>query len=134
MSVPEIAVRAVLWLLAGYHLVIGVASVTSHRLTSRMVVRLYAGSLGDSEQLRYAVRMLGFYALAIGVLVTVAATDPGAHRPVVAVVAGLQAARAVSRVVSSRLLADAFAVTPARNLLAVSLLAAESAVLLLALV
>ena len=131
MSSTDVAVRAVLWLLAAYHVVIGVASVVSHGATSRIVARLYAGSLGDGEQLRYAVRMLGFYALAIGALVAVAATDPGAHRPIVAVVAALQAARAISRLLSWRLLADAFAVSRARNTLAASMLAAEAMVLLL---
>lgn len=133
MSPADVAVRGVLWLLAVYHLGIGIASVASHRMTSRIVARLYAGSLGDSEQLRYAVRMLGFYALAIGSLVAVAATEPDAYRPIVAVVAALQAARAVSRLVSWRLLASAFAVTPARNALAASMLVAESLLLLAAL-
>ena len=132
MSGTDVAVRAVLWLLAAYHVLIGVASIVCHRTTSRIFARLYAGSLGDGEQLRYAVRMLGFYALAIGALVAVAATDPGAHRPIVAVVAALQAARAISRLLSWRLLADAFAVSRARNTLAASMLAAESLVLLLA--
>ena len=131
MTGTDVAVRAVLWLLAAYHVVIGVASVVSHGTTSRIVARLYAGSLGEGGQLRYAVRMLGFYALAIGALVAVAATDPGAHRPIVAVVAALQAARAISRLLSWRLLADAFAVSRARNALAASMLAAESMVLLL---
>ena len=131
MSGTEVAVRAVLWLLAAYHIAIGVASVMSHGTTAHIVARLYAGSLGSGGQLRYAVRMLGFYALAIGALVAVAATDPGAHRPIVAVVAALQAARAVSRLVSWRLLTHAFAVSRARNALAASMLAAEALVLLL---
>lgn len=131
MSAEEIAVRAVLWLLAAYHIGIGIASVASHGMTSRIVARLYAGSLGDGAQLRYAVRMLGFYALAIGALAAVAATGPDAHRPIVAVIAALQGARAISRLVSWRLLASAFAVSRARNTLAASMLAAEALVLLL---
>ena len=131
MSSTEVAVRAVLWLLAAYHVGIGVASIASYGTTSRIVARLYAGSLGGGGQLRYAVRMLGFYALAIGALVAVAATDPAAHRPIVAVVAALQAARAISRLLSWRLLANAFAVSRARNTLAASMLAAEALVLLL---
>lgn len=128
----EHVVGAVLWILALYHLGMGVLSVVSYRATGRIVCGLYAGSLTESPQLRYAVRMLGLYALAIGTLVAVAATDPAAHRSTIAVVIGLQAGRALSRLVSRQLLAEAFAIPPARNVMAVSMLAAECVVLLAA--
>jgi len=125
---PALA-RAVLVLLAAYHLGIGVTSLFSHRLTGRAAAALYAVSLDDVPQLRYAVKMLGLYALALGALLAVAARDPAGHAPTVAVVAALQAARAATRLANHALLRDAFGVPRHRNLAAVALLLAESGIL-----
>lgn len=135
MTASEWLLRAVLALLAAYHLAIGAASVASFGATARLTRSLYGATLGDAAadpRLRYAVRMLGLYALALGTLLALAARDPLAHRPVIAAVAALQSARALCRVAYRRDLAAAFGVPPRRNAVNVALLVAEAAALALA--
>ena len=127
----ELALRAVLVALAAYHLAIGVISVASFRATARLTSAFYGLSVRDDPQLAYAVRMLGFYALAIGSLLALAAREPSSHRDVIGVVAGLQMLRALSRIVSGRELATAFRLPPRRNLINAALLVAEAAILVL---
>jgi|SRR5947208_3265413 len=121
--------RALLALLAGYHLAIGVVSVASLRVTARVVAALYGLSVAETPALRYAVRMLGLYALALGALLALAARAPGAHRDVIAVVAGLQLARAACRLLLRHELTAAFQLPMRRNAVHAALLVAEAAVL-----
>jgi hypothetical protein len=125
----DLALRAVLALLALYHLAIGTLSVASLRLTARVTSRLYGLAVVETPALRYAVRMLGLYALALGTLLAVAARSPGQHREVIVVVAALQLARALHRVLLRREVADAFSVPARRNALNAALLVAEAIVL-----
>ena len=127
----ELALRGVLAVLAIYHLIIGVVSVTSFRGTARLTSAFYGLTVADDPQLAYAVRMLGFYACALGALLLLAARAPAQHRDVIAVVAVLQLGRAVSRIVSRRDLALAFRLSPRRNALNAALLVVEGAILIL---
>jgi hypothetical protein len=123
--------RIVLGVLAVYHLSIGVVSLASHRAATSVVVKLYGvSSLDSAPQLRYATMMLGLQALAIGSLAAVAAWTPFAHRDVIAVLAALQAGRAVYRLVFRRLLREAFGIPVRRNALTAALLIAEAMVLI----
>ena len=125
----SLVLRALLGVLACYHLGIGIVSVTSLRATARVTGKLYGLSLSESPALGYTVRMLGLYALALGVLLMLAARSPGTHRDLIAVVAGLQLARAACRVLLRRELANAFQLRAQRNAVNVVLLVAEAAVL-----
>jgi hypothetical protein len=125
----ELLLRAVLAVLAAYHLGIGLASVLSGRLTRRVAGALYGIGVEESAQMRYAVRMLGLYALALGALLVPAVLEPAAHRDVIVVVCGLQLARAACRVLLRRELTAAFHVSPRRNAFNAALLVAEAAVL-----
>lgn len=129
----ELALRTVLIALATYHAVVGVISVVSLRATARLTSVFYGLSVHDDPQLAYAVRMLGFYALAIGALLVVAARAPTQHRDVIAVVACLQLLRAGSRLLSRHQLSLTFRLFPRRNAFNAALLVAEAAVLLLCL-
>jgi hypothetical protein len=131
--IAHVALHLVLGALALYHLGIGVASLLSFEAVSRIARPLYGLDLQASVQLRYAVRMLGLYALALGTLLAFAALQPRANRNVILVVAGLQLARALSRVVFRHELASAFHVPLRRNALNAAVLVAEAAVLLVAL-
>jgi hypothetical protein len=129
--------QGVLALLAAYHLAIGLASVFSFGLTGYATQALYGVSLGDDGEaagvrFRYSVRMLGLYALALGTLLVVAARDPLGHTDIIDVVATLQLARAVCRVIYRRDLAIAFGVPPHRNWINVALLVAEAVALVAA--
>jgi hypothetical protein len=130
VSTSDAVLRAVLAVLAAYHLGIGAASVASLPATSAVARALYGLSLGPPDpRLRHAVRMLGLYALALGVLLALAARDPRGHRDVIAVVAGLQLARAVCRLRYGGTLAADFGVPRGRNAFNAALLVAEAAAL-----
>jgi hypothetical protein len=125
-----ILARIVLVVLAVYHLSAGTLSVFSHAGAERFVARFYGvTSLDGSPQLRYAVRMLGLQALALGALAGVAAWDPAGHRDVIAVLAALQASRAACRVMLRRSLRVTFGIPEGRNLLNASLLLVEAVIL-----
>ena len=116
-------------LLAAYHLGIGVLSVASLGLTARVTARLYGLDMPDTPALRYAARMLGLYALALGVLLALAARAPAQHREVILVVAALQVARALHRVLLRDELGAAFQLPARRNAFSAAVLVAEAVVL-----
>jgi hypothetical protein len=122
--------RAVLALLAIYHLGIGVLSIISLRLTARVTATLYGLSVVDDAGLRYAVRMLGLYALSLGTLLLLAVRSPGTHRDIIAVVALLQLARAACRICFRGELAEAFRLPSTRNAFNTALLIGEALVLI----
>lgn len=128
--IGPVILRVVLVILAGYHLGIGIISITSLRLTARVVAPLYGLAVAESPALRVAVRMLGLYALAVGTLLSLAARDPQSHRETIIVVAGLQLARAACRLVFRDELQSAFQLRGRRNMINTSLLVAEAIVLM----
>ena len=132
MSADMLVIRAMLALLAAYHLGIGVTSLLSPRTAGRVAAAFYGTDVAESPQLRYGLRMLGLYAIALGSLLTLAAWSPAEHREVIVVACGLQLARAACRVAFRRELAAGFNVSPSRNYLNVSLLVAEACVLAIA--
>ena len=129
----DLALRAVLALLTTYHVGVGVVSVLSPSAAMRVSSRLYGTTVAGTPQLRYGVRMLGLYALALGSLLALATSSPAEYRAVIVVAAGLQLARAACRVVLRHELAAGFRVPAKRNYVNASLLVAEAAVLLIAL-
>lgn len=129
----ETILRTLLALLAVYHLGIGTLSVLWPRAAGRVSATLYGTDVPETPQLRYALRMLGLYALAIGSLLVLAAASPAQHRSVIIVAGALQLARAVCRVAFRTELTAAYGISPRRNYLNASLLVAEVFVLAVAL-
>lgn len=128
-----LALQGVLALLALYHLGIGVLAVWSPRRAERIGGALYGLGFAGSPQLRYAIRMLGLYALALGAILSLATWQPKEYRGVIVVVIGLQLARAACRVFLRQELTMAFNISPRRNALNTSFLIAEALVLALCL-
>jgi hypothetical protein len=129
--IAHIALHALLGVLATYHLGIGVVSLFSPAATARIARTMYGIAVSENPQLRYAMRMLGLYALALGTLLALAAVNPRANRNVILVVCGLLLARAACRIVLRRELGAAFQVPPRRNGLNAALLVVEAVVLAL---
>ena len=121
--------RAVLVVLAAYHLTTGLLALTAPAKARRLMRTLYGADLPDAAALDYAVSMIGAQALAIGVLAAVAAVDPARYRWVVAALALLQLLRAIVRVGRARVLRDALGVLPRRNVTMVVVLLLEVAAL-----
>ena len=132
LDAGELALRAVLALLAAYHLGVGLLSVVSPSSAVWVASRLYGTAAVDTPQLRYGVRMLGLYALALGSLLALATASPGEYRAVIIVAAGLQLARAACRVLLRHELAAGFRVPMRRNYINATLLVVEAGVLLIA--
>lgn len=128
--IARIVLQTLLALLAAYHLGIGMLSLFSFRRTMRFVTAFYGIQAGGSPQLRYALRMLGLYGIALGVLLAFAAWSPPAHQEIIVVVAGLQLARAACRVVMRHELAAAFGISARRNAFNAVLLFAQATALL----
>jgi uncharacterized membrane protein HdeD (DUF308 family) len=126
-------VSAVLWLLGGYHLAMGVTALLAPARATRIVRGLYGATLPVDDAFQYAVSMIGALALAMGALAVAAARAPRDHREIVAALIALQATRALCRVRDRRLLAESLGVSPARNWAAVLTLAVECGVMLLVL-
>jgi hypothetical protein len=129
LDASVIILRVVLGLLAAYHLAMGWLAVLSPATAGRASAMLYRASVADAPELRYAVRMLGLYAVAIGSLLALATWSPSEYRAVIIVTAGLQLARAACRILLRRELAAGFDVPARRNYLSASLLVAEACVL-----
>ena len=129
----DLVVRCVLWLLAAYHLAMGGIAVLAPSVASRVVRALYGAAVVESGQVRYMTSMIGALAIAIGGLAVVAALSPAANHSIVAALIVLMITRIFCRVRDRRLLAESFGVSGRRNMAAIALLAAESAILLLGL-
>ena len=124
-----LAARAVLALLATYHLGTGLLALIAPARARGLVVALYAADLRDDAQMDYVVAMIGAQAVAIGVLAAVATADPARNRAIVGGLALLQLLRAATRVARSRTLRDALGVPPRRNAIMVVVLLLEVAIL-----
>lgn len=124
-----LAARAVLALLAAYHLGTGLLALIAPARARRLVRALYAADLRDAAQMDYVVAMIGAQAVAIGVLAAVATADPARNRAIVSGLALLQLLRAATRVARMRTLRDALGVPPRRNAIMVVVLLLEVAIL-----
>lgn len=125
MSLPVSALQLILGILALYHLAIGLVSTVSLSWTAKVSKGLYAITLRESPQFRYAVKMLGLYALTIGGLLSYATLYPRESRPIILAIIFLQSARAVSRLAFNGLVTEAFGISTGRNLFNAGLLVAE---------
>ena len=121
--------RAVLALLATYHLATGLLALMAPGRARRFVRTLYGAQLGDAAPMDYAVAMIGAQAVAIGVLAAFAAVEPTRYRAIVAALALLQLLRALVRGIRARVLRDALGVPPRRNVIMIVVLLLEVVVL-----
>lgn len=119
--------QVIIGILAVYHVGMGAVSVVSPRGAARIAGLLYALEAAETPALRHGVRMLGLYAMTIGVLLILALPDPRRHVEIVLVIAGLQIARATARIAFRRDLASAFGIPPGRNALSAAILIIEAA-------
>lgn len=126
-----LVLRAVLVVLAVYHLGIGLSSTLAPNATLEFARSFYGLSVSDSApQFAYMLKAMGMYALFTGGLVAVALTDPQRHRPIVIAIAVLLFMRAVTRLMFFDVLEQAFALSWSQNLVNVSLMLGKGGLLL----
>ena len=122
--------RAVLGLLALYHLGIGAVSVLSAEQTAAFAEWFYGLELSGEPRFLYALKALGMYALFTSAVLGLATWDPVRFRPIVYCLAGLQTMRALTRLFFYDLLSAGFGLAWSHNLFNVGLLALEVLLLL----
>lgn len=123
--------KAYMWFIAAFHLVVGIAVNLSPDLT-RMIASGYGATVDWTPQFVYILHPLGAFMIALGLMAIAAARDPLRYEWVVFGFITLFAIRALHRLVYGDVLATAFSISRSRNLVNMVIFAAQ-AVLLFAL-
>lgn len=121
--------RAVLVLLALYHLTTGVVAVCFPEFSRTFYATLYHFEPHYWEQYRLILKPWGSYAFFTGLLMALAAYDPRRYRAVIACVILLLSIRIGYRVLYAAEAAEVFRIDAARNALNVGLIVVWVAVL-----
>lgn len=125
----ERVVQLVLFVLAGYHIIVGGIALAAPSYAPLLMRSLYGARIPqDDGAVRYMTSMIGALALAIGMLAAVAALRPSGHTAIVAALLVLQFARMFCRIRDRQLLATALGVPARSNAAAIVLLGLECAV------
>jgi len=104
----------VLWSIALYHFLMGLGVLISERAAERLADRVFGIKLVLAPQTSYIVKLLGVYTAIFGVVVGIAAVDPGRHPDLLNVVVLLYALRIANKLAYRKLFNEAFAATQAR--------------------
>jgi len=122
--------RVIAAVLFAYHLGIGVVSVLSADATAAFARQFYGLDIRIDAQFIYVLKALGMYALFTASVLGLLIWRPQRFRPLAYCMAGLQLARAATRLLFYDVLAEAFAVSVGHNLFNVALLVIEAGLLL----
>lgn len=85
MAKRYIGWRMVLWLIAGYHLVVGGILLFSGELAIRLLKNLAGATIQGSPQLGIAGEILACYLLAFGLMMALGAWNPVKNRGVISI-------------------------------------------------
>ena len=127
--VLETLCRAVLALLAGYHLLTGVVAVWFPDWSFSFYDQLYHFDPRDTAQYRLILKPWGAYALFTGAVLVPACVDPRRLRPVIVVLCGLLCLRCGYRLAFAEEGYAVFGIDGVRNLTNVLLMASYVVVL-----
>jgi len=122
--------KAYLWFIAAFHLLVGIAVNVSPELT-RAIARGYGATVDWTPQFNYILHPLGAFMIALGVMAVAAARDP---RPYSAVVGGFVLVfviRALHRLVFGSAITAAFGISASRNMANMAIFALQAVVLFL---
>lgn len=123
--------KAYMWFIALFHLVVGIAVNVSPGMT-RSIAAAYGATVDWTPQFTYILHPLGAFMIALGVMAVAAARDPHRYDWVVLAFVVLFALRALHRLVFASVLSSAFSITPSRNMINMVVFLAQ-AILLFAL-
>lgn len=123
--------KAYMWFIAAFHLLVGIAVNVSPALT-RTIAAGYGATVDWTPQFVYILHPLGAFMIALGLMAIAAARDPLRYEWVVLGFVALFAIRALHRAVYGDVLASAFSIPRSRNTVNLIIFALQ-AVLLFAL-
>jgi hypothetical protein len=119
-----VGLKIVLWLIALYHVILGVAAFISLDLTLWIAKAMFGVDVELTPQSSYIIRLLGVYVLVFGLLVVLLALDPGRHSVLLSVVVVLYICRILNKIIFIDLFTTAFGATSTRAWIDVAMLAA----------
>jgi hypothetical protein len=108
--------KAYLWFIALFHLVVGLAVNVSPGVT-RSIAAAYGATVDWTPQFVYILHPLGAFMIALGLMAIAAARDPHRYEWVVLGFVALFAIRALHRIIFADVLSSAFSIAPSRNML-----------------
>ncbi len=109
-----IFLKALLWGLSIFHIVIGVGLTFSQRLQKKLI-GLYGARVEWTPQFVYLVRTLGSFILVLGVFLAIAAADPLFNRAIIYGFVFLFILRDILRIVYHKEILSAFSLSKRRN-------------------
>jgi hypothetical protein len=120
--------KAYLWFIALFHLVVGIAVNVSPDLT-RAIAAGYGATVDWTPQFVYILHPLGAFMIALGIMAAAAAHDPHRYDFVVLGFVVLFAIRALQRFVFAGVLASAFSIPTSRNTMNMVIFAVQAILL-----
>jgi hypothetical protein len=120
--------KAYLWFIAAFHLLVGLAVNTSPSLT-QSIARGYGATVDWTPQFTYILHPLGAFMIALGVLAAAAARDPRRYSAVVGGFVLLFAIRALHRVIFGDAITTAFGISASRNMVNMAVFALQAVLL-----
>ena len=106
--------RILLWVIALYHIALGVLLIFSGELSIRAADAFYGWQITGSPELGILGEILGCYAIAFGLMMAIAAGDPVRHRSLLTVGIVLFALRLFQRVYFAGKVMEVFQVSSGR--------------------
>lgn len=107
--------KAVLWSVCAFHLIVGVGLNLSASMAPWMA-QMYGAEVNWNPELGYIIKPLGAFMIALGVAAAGAAIDPVKYRLVTYSFVTLFVLRAMQRFIFAQEIQDTFAISGARNL------------------
>ena len=95
----DLGLKAVLWMIAVYHFVMGVGAFLSADLAQKMAHSIFGIDLTLDPATSFIVKVLAVYAITFGEIAMIAARDPMRYRVLLNVVVFLYVLRIVNKIV-----------------------------------
>ena len=122
--------KAYLWFIAAFHLLVGIAVNVSPSLT-QAIARGYGATVDWTPQFTYILHPLGAFMIALGLMAIAAARDPRRYSAVVLGFVVLFVIRALHRLVFGSAITAAFGISASRNMTNMVIFALQAVVLFL---
>ena len=106
--------KVLMWIIAGMHVVVG-AGLNIAPGFAQFMAEVYGANVDWTPELRYILKPLGAFMVALGILAVAAALNPTRHRVILYGFVFLFLARALQRLLWAQEIQDAFGLSSSRN-------------------